>query len=264
MSVKALLVLIISTLASSAIMADFQSYSKEWPNDIADEETTVVETVDTSTAIQDLPDVEPRVSENKRLYIRFALNASKTEVRSILNKSQPPLGGLGLAATGLQKNDISWEVGLGTKIDMTRYELEYIHHKKINFNPSPLFKGNSASLTSELTNRAILLNFYYDFDNFRYLKPYVGATLGVVWNKTRSALTGGGVGNGSAISRSTYGVAWGGRIGGRIPFWSNWSGDLGYRYTGQSKVYWKDGRSILNIDGRYVFSGFYLGVNYII
>ena len=54
MSVKALLVLIISTLASSEIMADFQSYSKEWPNDIADEETTVVETVDTSTAIQDL------------------------------------------------------------------------------------------------------------------------------------------------------------------------------------------------------------------
>lgn len=264
MLVKGLLVLIVYVF-SPLVLADFNPYSKNWPSDIASDEPPPPDPINNlPTAMQDPPDAEARVSEKKRLYVKFGVNASKTEIRHIRNKSQPPLSGLTIGIDGIQKNDISWEFGLGTKFDMARYELEYLHHRKLNYNPEPIVLGNAATLRSEVINRTLILNIYWDFDNFLYIKPYFGVLGGVVWNKTRSAMSGGGIGSGSAKTTSNYGVAWGVSVGARIPFWSNWASYVGYRYTGQSKIFWKDGRGVLKLEGQYVFSGFCLGLNYII
>lgn len=274
MSLKSILVFGALIFVAPTVMAGFATYSKVWPNDANSVDENAVEPTEQKIDLshkeamkikKETGEDVSRVSDYRRIYLKFGLNASVTEVRHITNWSYPPLANAAANVDTVQNNDVNWEAGIGTKyFEHVRFELEYFKHRLLNYNPSPVVVGNSASLTSTVDNQALLIEMYWDFDNIVYFKPYVGALTGVVWNKTRSTLVGGGVGNGNAENENHYGLAWGFSIGARMPFWSNWYGYFGYRYTAQSKVYWEDNTSVLQMQGRYVFSGFSLGVNYII
>lgn len=272
--VRDLLVFSSCMFVTPVAWAGFSTYSSTWPNDAASVNENAIGTVNTKDTAPDsdtiinedflgLPD---RVPEYKRLYVKFGVNSSITQIRHIRNKSKPPLANLPVANTTSQNDDISWEFGVGTKMQFLRFEAEYLHHKKLAFNAAPIVVGNNASINSELLNRALLLNMYFDFDNDHivYFKPYFGVLTGVVWNKTRSIVQGGGLGNGNARTISNYGLAWGVTVGARMPFWSNWMAYFAYRYTGQSKAHWKDSSSVVHLEGQYVFRGVCLGVQYII
>jgi opacity protein-like surface antigen len=254
--VKAALLLSSSLLAAPAALAAFDTYSKDWPNNPSVVDENVKKPVTVKIAPKPETEVVPpdpgtqRVSENKRVYIKAAVNASTTEVRHIRNISLPPLANKPIISDSAVLNEVNWEVGMGTKIDPVRFEVEYIKHKKINYNPVPLVNGNFAALTSEIQNQALLINMFLDFDPSTYFKPYVGVLTGFIWNKTRSILQGGGVGTGIAKSDSNFGIGWGFSIGARMPFWERWYGFLQYRYTGQSKVHWKDSTSRMKLQGQ--------------
>jgi opacity protein-like surface antigen len=270
MLVKGLLALSVWVFISPIALAEITTFAKNWPSDIGSDDqkpATVLIKNSGCASPEDAEEAayaEPRANEQKRLYVKFGGNYAKTDVRHIRNESQPPLSGLNVAIDGFQTSNLSWEIGLGTKSGFTRYELEYVHQRTLQYNPNPVLIGNTASLNSEVLNNTLLLNIMWDFDNVMYLKPYAGVIGGVVWNKTRTTLTGGGVGNGSAKTNSNYGVAWGVSFGARVPFWTNWYSYLQYRYMGQSKMYWKDGGGTLRMNGQLVFSGFSLGVQYVI
>jgi len=260
------IILVLALIVSVPVYADFSTYSKNWPNDAA----TVNENVSKPPPVQEQASVvKPvpvctRISENKRVYVKFGINANTTEIRNIRNQSYSPLANKPIVSDYANLNDYNWEVGVGTKIDPVRFELEYIHHRLVNYNPVPLVVGNFASLSSEVTNQSLLINIFYDFSQLQYVKPYVGALTGFVWNKARSILQGGGVGNGIAKNNSKFGTAWGFSIGMRVPFKDRWYGYLGYRYMGLSKVIWKDSTSTMKLQGQYVYKGFDLGVQVIL
>lgn len=262
-------------LAAPNAFAGFATYATDWPNDAAVvDENKKVETSSVSSsagcAIEPVAtdpapcNIIDRVPEYKRLYVKFGVNLSSTEVRNIRSTSVGSLSGLPTRVTDVKSNGLNWEIGVGTKFNVLRFEAEYIYHKTLNYNASPVLTGNASSLVSTVKNNAVLFNLYWDFDNFVYFKPYIGALTGIVWNETRSTLTGGGVGTGAAKNNSQYALAWGATVGTRMPFWEKWYAYLGYRYTAQGNVVWKDSTTVMNLDGNYVFSGFCLGVNYVL
>lgn len=267
--------LLLSSLCfAPVVIAAFSTYSADWPDDAAvvDEKITTLAppptTVDSVVAQALGQEAEAEViaqreTENDRLYVKFGLNRSLIEIRHIRNKSYLPLANYPTNSYSIKKNEVSWECGLGTRVNNTRFEAEYLHHRKLNYNPAPVFIGRAEILTSEVVNRALLVNAYWDFNNVVYFKPYVGVLTGVVWNKTRSSMRG-GVGTGTARTNANYGLAWGLTLGARMPFWSKWSAYFAYRYTAQSKMLWKDSTQILKLEGQYLFTGFCLGLNYIL
>jgi len=255
-------------LFSSAATAGFSTYSKDWPNDteIVGERSNTVEEVEQPAELID--DTIAPETANKRLYLKFGGNLNSVKIKAIKNYSYNVLTNAVLNTNSIRKNYVSWEIGAGSKINALRYEVEYIHTKNLSYSPQPLFVGRSERLSSNVTNRSVLLNIFFDFENFSnlnfsYFRPYIGVLGGATWNKTRSIMTG-GVGDNVAKNGNKIGFTWGVTFGARVPFWSRWTGYFGYRFTRQPKVLWKDDTSVLLLKGKYVLTGFNLGVSFLI
>jgi opacity protein-like surface antigen len=263
-------------LISSPAIAGFYSYSTNWPNDAAavDEKistvddakpkkTTPTSAVCTSTGMD--PNVEPRVSEKNRLYAKFGATFFSAEVRKMENISLSALSSAYLIENTIKDNYVSWEFGLGTKINALRWELEYMYDKNLSYNESPLFASMPESLTSTLESQGLWLNILWDVDKLKvpYFTPYLGVMGGVIWNKTRSTLTG-GVGTGAAQNHSNYSIGWGLTAGARVAFWTRWFGYIGYKYLSQGSPRWKDSTGIMQLKGTYVINGFDVGVQYLL
>lgn len=265
-----------TALIAPNAMAGFFTYADNWPND-ADIVNEKVETQEASTAAT--PTKEPcakdvkfwsdmgpdRVSECNRLYAKFGATFFNAEVRKISNTSITPLAGAYVLNNSAQDNYVSWEFGLGTRLKILRWELEYMYEKNITYNASPVFLNLPENLTSTVKNQSVWLNALWDADCLKlpYFTPYLGASAGFVWNKTTTQLTG-GVGTGVSHNDNRMGVGWGVTIGARIAFWTRWFGYIGYKYIDQYTPRWKDSTGIFGLKGHYVINGVDLGVMYLL
>lgn len=271
-TIKAILTLSGCMLAMPA-MAGFATYSDEWPNNpqVVNEyiepdpvvKPKTPESPQNIACITDTYGTEDIVSNKGRLYGKLGINYLTTKVSNMRNISSGVFAGLSLVSESSKSDNYSWEIGLGTTFMMLRAELEYVYAKEITYNSTPVMVGRSEGLLSTVKNASVLLNFFYDFDTFRYFKPYVGAMWGVSWNTTRSTLVGGSLGN-NVAQNSNYvsPLAWGLSIGGRIPFYQRWRGYVQYRYNNLGRVNWVSAGN-LRLKGYYIISGVSLGVQYI-
>lgn len=275
MSNRMLLKLILASccagLASSPAFAGFSTYSKDWPDgpESVNEKVKAPEKpVITHTATKICPEekVVPRISECNRLYAKLGATFFNAEVRKMANVSTAPLSGAFLLNNTASENYVSWEFGLGTKISALRWEVEYMYNKDIAYNASPLLAGFTDSLTSNLESQGVWVNILWDVEKLQvpYFTPYLGVMGGVIWNKTRSTLTGGTVGTGVAQNHSNYSIGWGVTIGARVPFWTRWFGYIGYKYLDQGTPRWKDSTGIMQLKGKYIVNGVDLGVQYLL
>lgn len=252
-------------------MAGFATYSQNWPDDacIVNEKVTNQETKpcvpDQNFLVVTPEEQVKRVDEYKRLYGKLGLTFLTAQIRKIQNTSSPVLSAGIPVNTGASDNYVSWEFGLGTKLQYVRVELEYLYQKKLPYNPNPLFLGSSQALTSELNSQSVWFDVMYDMNklNVPYFTPYFGGLVGVVWNKTRSTLTG-GIGTGVAQNHSRYSIGWGVTVGARFPFWTRWFGYVAYKYLDQGKVVWVDSTGLMSLKGHYVAQGLELGVQYLL
>lgn len=273
MQVKLISKVIIATAAlvnAPVSFAGFATYSTEWPDDKCIVNEKLSDHQKKQTAQEDnflvvTPEEQAqRIDQYKRLYGKFGLTFLSADLRSIDNISYPALSSGVVVNTSASENYVSWEIGLGTRLQYVRLELEYLYEKNIPYNPSPLFDSGE-TLTSKFTSQSVWFNMMYDMDklNVPYFTPYVGALVGVVWNKTRSTLSG-TIGNGAAENHSRYVLGWGVTIGARMPFWTRWFGYLAYKYLDHGKVVWQDSTGIMRLKGHYVLQGVEVGVQYLL
>lgn len=256
------------------VFAGFATNSETWPNNksVVDEKITDKDLISVNKTISESKKkAEPvkqqgvkRYPEQMKLYLGFGLSPSIVEIRHIRNNSYGVLANRNVVQDYLKKAGTDWEITAGTKYYSLRFEFDYIYHKTLNYNANPVLVGNNAALTSQVYNRTLLFNFLIDFDRLGYFRPYFGVITGLVWNQTWSVLSGGGVGNNAGQYQSHIGWAWGATVGARIPLGTRWFTYLAYRYTGQSKVYWKDNTSVMQLNGQYVYSGPMFGVQFLV
>ncbi len=257
-------------MMSPILMAGFATYSKDWPDDacIVNEKVTNPETKpctpDQNFLVVTPEEQSKRVDEYKRLYAKLGATFLTAQIRKIQNTSSPTLSGGIIVNSGASDNYMSWEFGLGTKLQYLRVELEYLYQKKIPYNPNPLFLGSNA-LVSTLESQSLWYDMMYDMSklNLPYFTPYFGGLVGVVWNKTRSTLSG-YPGTGVAANHARYALGWGVTFGARFPFWTRWFGYVAYKYLDQGKVVWQDSTGLMSLKGHYVTQGLELGVQYLL
>ncbi len=258
-----------AALFAPIVSAGFSTYSTQWPNDpCIVNEHVATKNKEEKPAEDNFLVVTPqeqakRVDEYKRLYGKFGGTLLTAEVRKIENISQATLPGRVINDIA-RENYLSWEIGLGTRLQYVRVELEYLYEKDIHYNPSPLF-DTGESLTSKLMSQSIWFDLMYDMEklNLPYFTPYIGGLVGLAWNKTRSTLTG-TVGNGVAQNHSRYALGWGVTIGARLPFWTRWFGYIAYKYLDHGKVVWQDATGNMQLKGKYVVQGAEFGIQYLL
>lgn len=249
--------------------AGFSTYSSTWPDDASVvNEKVVVDTKPASIKPTEICEekTSKRLSEQNRLYAKIAAAFVTDELRTIQNVStSSALSNSVLTLNSVKDNYVTWEVGLGTKYKYLRYEVEYIYQKNVQYNPNPLFNGQSEVLTSYYSNQGAWLNLVYDMDKatIPYFTPYLGGLIGFMWNKTHSAMQG-GVGNGTQETHSRYAVGWGVNLGIRIPFWERWFGYIEYKYLDQGMVRWKDSTGLMELKAKSVVQGVNVGVQYLL
>lgn len=263
--------------AASIAHAGFAMYTDKWPDDasIVNERVTPPEPSVTkvpSEAAQAQCEViklsqnsPNRVPERNHLYVKFGGMFTTAEIRSITNLSQGNLGTAYLIQQSLTDNYFTWEAGIGSKLQNVRWELEYVYYKDLQYNPNPIFANNVERLMSSYTNITLWFNLIYDFDtiNFVYFKPYVGAMLGLAWNRTRSTMYN-GLGTGQEQTHSRYNPGWGVTVGARMPFSERWFAYVAYKYNNAGNMKWKDSTGVLQLKGTFVASGVSFGVQYLL
>lgn len=261
-------------LMSSQAMAGFNTYSKDWPDDASvvnervkapPKDSTMLSQAALPMCPDETENLEPRVSECNRLYAKLGATFFTADVRKMQNISLAPLSGAFLLNNSVKDSYVSWEFGLGTKIRALRWEVEYMYDKNLSYNASPLLAGFPEALTSTIESQGLWLNILWDVDKLKipYITPYIGVMGGLIWNKTRSTLTG-GVGTGVAQNHSNYRLGWGVTAGARVAFWTRWFGYLGYKYLDQSTPRWKDSTGIMQLKGKYIVDGIDVGVQYLL
>lgn len=252
--------------------AGFSTYTNDWPDDA----TTVDEKITTDNPLkQAAPDTNflvvtdeeqsKRVPETDHLYAKLGMTFLTAQLRNISNTSQPALSSANVVSTSVNSDYVSWEFALGTRVKYVRLELEYVYQKTLYYSPTPLFSGLPESLYSKIWNQSAWLDIIYDFEklNIPYLTPYLGGLVGVCWNKTRSAMSG-GLGNGTAHNHSRIALGWGVTVGARVPFWTRWFLYAGYKYLDQGQARWQDSTGVMGLKGHSVVQGVDLGVSYIL
>lgn len=265
-------VILAGVLFSPVCFAGFATYAKDWPNDpeIVNEKVEDVSSpaflkpvTDTGVCVEDTYGSQKRVPEAGRLYLKVGLNYMDSEVRNLRNNSQGIFAGATLNKKNAKTSYYTWEVAAGTKWNVFRVELDYIYTKEILYNTTPVVQGRAEGIESTINNTSLMLNFMYDWNTFTYFKPYVGVLWGIAWNRTRTALTGGVVGdNASQNSNFISPLAWGFCVGGRMPFYERWYAYVQYKYTDQGWAKWKSRTAAFRMRGTYYLQGFSLGVQY--
>lgn len=272
MWIKNLLLLLFITHAP-IVMAGFSTYTNKWPDDAASVDEKVYcppstqnqkPVVTDNTTKENYSEME-RISEQKRLYAKFGAAFTTAQIRNIQNISTSSLSSLSMADNLLSKYYTTWEAGLGTKINMARFELSYIYEKDLAYSPNPVFVNNSTKLSSKIMNQGLWLSLLWDWDGLKipYLRPYIGALGGFIWNKTVSTFNG-GITNGREQSHNRYVIGWGGTIGLRMAFWTRWFFYLDYKYLDQGKVVWVSNDGLARLKGYSVVQTVNLGVQYLL
>lgn len=98
-------------------------------------------------------------------------------------------------------------------------------------NLNNMASGIAGVRTFDLDSTLVMFNLYYDFDNRSRFTPYIGAGLGVAYNKTkdgRVALTGGGTGTIAGDSRTDAAGAL--MAGVSVALLDRLDLDIGYRF----------------------------------
>lgn len=271
MWIKNLLLLALGFISFNA-SAGFSTYTNNWPDDAAsvDEKIYCPPTQSQKTVVTDNTTKEQysemeRISEQKRLYAKFGAAFVTAQLRNIQNISNSSLSSISLASNNENKYYLSWEAGLGTKVNMARFELSYLYEKDLAYNPNPAFVNSATSLNSKIMSQGLWLALLWDWDNLKipYLRPYIGALGGFIWNKTTSTFQG-GVTNGIAQNHSRYAIGWGATIGLRVAFWTRWFGYLEYKYLDQGKVVWVSNNGAARLKSQYVIQNINLGVQYLL
>lgn len=266
------LFLVLLILNTPIAMAGFSTYTDKWPDDAASVDEKVYcppsqtqKPVVTDNTTKEAYDEMERISEQKRLYAKFGAAFATAQLRHIQNISNSSLSSINVVNDSISKYYASWEAGLGTKINAARFELSYLYEKDVAYNPNPLLASGTESLNSTVMNQGLWLALLWDWDNLKipYLRPYIGALGGFMWNKTTSTFQG-GVTNGVSQNHSRYVVGWGATIGFRMAFWTRWFGYLEYKYLDQGKVVWVSNDGLARLKSQYIVQGVNLGVQYLL
>lgn len=276
-SLKVLVTLLIGMLTINSAHAGFATYSDNWPDDasVVNEKVPPPTTTASKTpsaeceaeceTIQLSQAPVDRVPEDNHLYVKFGGLFATAQVRKMKSLSQGSLAAAYLLNRNISDNYFTWETGIGAKIKNIRWELEYMHYKTLEYNPTPIFNNYPENLSSTFTNITMWINLIYDFNtyNFVYFRPYMGAMFGIAWNRTRSTMTG-GLGTGAEQTASRYSPAWGFTFGARMPFYERWFGYLAYKYNNCGSMKWKDSTGVMVIKGTSVVQGVSIGVQYLL
>lgn len=259
----------LAVLAAPLAVAEFSTYTNDWPNSpsTVNEHITPPPPKERTAPLTSKEKACLRAATMKRvpevcnLYVAFGGWQGTNQLRHISNQSSGSLANLTVATDSLTKKGLDWEISAGSAVnEKVRFELGYIHHKKVNYNPNPVLVGNAAYLTSSVMNQSLLVSMYVDFRPVDYFLPYVGVMTGFVWNQTRSTASGGTLGVGTANTSDQYGYAWGATAGARMPFMDRYFVYFGYRYMSLAKMIWKNDSGLMNLKGSYVSTGFNFGV----
>jgi opacity protein-like surface antigen len=204
----------------------------------------------------------PRINDLCKLYWKFGGWYGSSQIRHIRNQSYEALANLPVIQNYVNKVGLDWDIGLGTAINRkVRFELEYSHHRSLDYSATPVLAGNAAGMASTLKSEALYINMFIDFRPVDYFMPYFGVLTGFVWNQTRTTASGGALGTGGGSeTEDHYGYPWGLTVGARIPFMQRYFFYFGYRYVSQSKCVWRDSTTILKLQGQIVYQGVMFGV----
>lgn len=111
----------------------------------------------------------------------------------------------------------------GIKYNMFRAELEGIWNTEAE---SFLFDINTDENKAKVSNKAVMLNLYADFDNPTNITPYIGGGVGLSWLKADYY----------AGEKEKVNLAWQIGAGANIAASENVSFDIGYRYMYNGKL----------------------------
>lgn len=255
---------------SSIAMAEFSTYSNDWPDNqaVVNEKSPVAKKVVKETPLDKyckLAPTKPRAPEIGCLYVKFGGYQGSTQIRHVRNQSSGQYANLLPAVYSVNQVGWDWDMGAGTAInDKIRFEIEYVHHKKINYNPAPMLIGNTAVMSSTVASQIVLLDMFVDFNRLNYFRPYFGLSGGLAWNQTRASVSGGTFGNGAYKDTDHYSFVWALTAGARVPFWHRFFAYVGYRYLNAGKAIWHDNTQIIKLQGQLVFQGFDFGVQMLV
>ncbi len=266
------LFILVGVSFSPVCLAGFATYAKDWPNDpeIVNEKiqdvaapTFLKSTSDAGVCVEDTYGAQNMVPEVGRLYLKVGLNYMDSEVRNLRNTSTGVFANSTLTKKSSKVSYYTWEIAAGTKWNVFRVELDYIYTKEILYNVTPVVQGRTETIQSTVNNTALMLNFMYDWNAFTYFRPYAGVLWGFAWNRTRTALVGGAVGDNASQNSNFFSpLAWGLCVGGRMPFYERWHAYVQYKYTEQGWAKWKSRTETFRMRGTYYLQGFSLGVQY--
>jgi len=121
-----------------------------------------------------------------------------------------------------------------------RSELEYAYRHGFSYDSNPVFvnAGIPTRATSDMNTHTLMVNGYYDFKNKSKFTPYVGAGLGVSWNKTDTTGTVIATGGSTQNSRSESSFAWNLATGIDYELNEKVSLDAMYRYSDLGDAVW--------------------------
>lgn len=259
--------------AAPNIYADFDVYTNDWPNNqtVVDEKRipppkhTKPPVLNAQQKACKWEATTPRMPDVGKLYLGFGGYYGPTEIRHVTSDSIGAFGGQAVYQNSLKKIGIDWEVAAGTAINKkVRFEVGYVYHKTLNYNPNPVLVGSATSMVSQIYSQGALVSMYIDFRPVDYFMPYIGVLTGVVWNKTRTTATGGPSGAGTANTQDQFSYPWGLMAGARMPILSRYFVYLGYRYVANGNISWQDSTTLLRLKGKYVYSGFNFGVQILV
>ncbi len=200
---------------------------------------------------------EAHAADLKGIYLGAKVGAAFMEADGIKNTSDVANPA---AVTKTSTDDTVAVFGMSLGYDWAskglpvRTELEYAYRHGLSYDSDPLFvnAGVPVRATSDLNSHTLMVNGYYDFKNQSKFTPFVGAGLGMSWNKTDTDGTVIATGASEVVSRSESSFAWNLGAGVAYELTENMSLDTMYRYTDLGDAVW--GRSSAELTSKDITS----------
>jgi opacity protein-like surface antigen len=144
-----------------------------------------------STEQQELARLIPE-NPNSRFYTRVQALFGQRVLDNVSNRSLAPWLSNTTNVVKAVDNKAGLEFAWGYQAESLRADLSLLFYRELDYNASPVLlkmTPTSYNLTSQLKTYTLFANFYYDFNAFTWLQPYLTAGLGLSSISTNSTLT---------------------------------------------------------------------------
>lgn len=141
-----------------------------------------------------------------------------------------------------------WGAGLGYRLsDNFRADLSYASRSRLDF----AGRDGSYAVTGDVSNKTVMLSFYWDVASFASFTPYVGGGVGWAVNSTETAYYVSPTSTGSRDGAVDHNFAWQAVTGGSYAVTSAISLDLSIRFIDAGRVHLDRNGQVLGVAGAF-------------